>query len=102
MATDCFRWASNDEAVVYRRDARHGAHTREPPRALHPVRSFPLARTGPSFVGATRFTLFRPIPLPLSLSLTPFLSFFLFPQKSLKHSFMAGGERNAAGIPPEA
>lgn len=26
-------------------------------------------------------------------------SFFLFPQKSLKYSFMAGGERNSAGFP---
>lgn len=36
------------------------------------------------------------------LLLSPLISplpFFLFPQKSLKYSFMAGGERNSAGIP---
>lgn len=36
------------------------------------------------------------------LLLSPLISplpFFLFPQKSLKYSFMTGGERNSAGIP---
>lgn len=55
---------------MYRRGARHGAYAR--------THACPLLSP-----------LISPLPPP---------AFFLFPQKSLKYSFMAGGERNSAGI----
>lgn len=39
------------------------------------------------------------VPASISPHFPSPLVFFLFPQKSLKYSFMAGGERNSAGIP---
>lgn len=64
----------NDEA--YQRGARHGAHAHTRARFYLPL-----------------------IPLLCSprTSFSPIL--FLFPQKSLKYSFIADGERNSAGIP---